>query len=204
MKRFIIMLSVVLTAGMAVAQSETVESLAEKVTALENKINNQATLLNQLQASVDEVTKQNLALKNAVKLTPTKAKAKLGQNIEFRIIELTGDKSTGTLNIVMTAEDLSGMNSKVFFTSNPEAIDELGNKYVNGSFGHIITGTIRGSSQSNIFPRIIELKSDSPYILDIKIKNYNKNAQYLKYFEISGEKESIIFKNLPIKWVEEE
>lgn len=156
-----------------------------------------------LSSDVAEVLKQNLALKKNLNLDSTIAVSKPGNGMEYRIHEVTGNKTTGEVRIIMTSNNIGDKDLK-FSYMDKEIIDELGNGY-NGFDRSVLK--LNGVSD-NLYSFPLKNHVDTPYTIEMTIKKFNQEAQYIKYLslQIMGDIRSqyAVFENLPIKWVEEE
>ena len=70
----------------AMAQTDSLKEAYFRIKILEQTIQEQNNNINKLSADVNEVIKQNLALKKNLNLSPTIAKSKLDNGLEFRIL----------------------------------------------------------------------------------------------------------------------
>lgn len=193
MKQIFTLTIILISSILGHAQSDSINQAFSRISALESQIN-------KLTSDVEAVTKQNLALKKSLKLKPTIAKAKLGEDIEFRVLEVKGDVNTTDVHLIITIENIGNEDTRYYFKERT-IIDELGNGYDNEKRSSI---AIKGISE-NLFGRSVELHPNAPYTTDLCIKNYNPDAQYIKTLKLSGGyNKDIFFENLPIKWEEEE
>lgn len=197
MKRII--LAFILLSLIAIPLMAQNDTIAEAIKRIE-KIEQQLSSLN---ATVQEVTAQNLALKKNLNLKPTIAKAKL-KDVEFRVIEVTGDPLTKEVHLVITANN--GTDTDIEMQCKGlEIIDELGHGYNDDTRK---TVKIEGVTDSFIFT-IINYRINTPLTIDVYIKNYNPEAQYIKHMALKAFGSSLAgdeatFQNLPIKWVASE
>lgn len=187
------------------AQSDSLSQAISRITNLESKVQAQSDQLAKLNSDLQEVQSQNLALKKNLNLKPTIAKSKIRDKVEYRIIEVLGDKSTGDVHVVMTADNVGDSDEVVIYKRDNEIIDELGNGY-NDKERYIMK--IKGVAD-NLYFQHINHHVNTPYTINLDIKKYNRDAQYIKYLSLELGKESglgtdhAVFENLPIKWVDE-
>ena len=178
-------------------------TIEDRLAKLEAQIAQQNTTISNLQSEVQSVTKQNLALKNNLNLKPTISKCKIGENIEYRVLEVIGNKETGDIHVTMTVNN-SGVNPVELYLFTPEIVDELGAGYSDKDRSKMV---IKGVSDDIYFSNIKQ-HPNAPYNIDMVIKKYNQEAQYIKHFsgklKIEGiyDYQYITFENLPIRWVE--
>lgn len=204
----LIALSVAVAAASAMAMAQTpVDSLKDaysRIQVLEQTVQQQNANISKLTSDVNEVLKQNLALKQNLHLTPTKAKSN-ACGVEYRVIEVTGDKNSQDVHVIMSASLIGEGNAQIMYRG-PEIIDELGNGY-NGRF--MSQMKIEGISD-DLRGHIIDFHHQTPYTIDLTINKYNPSSQYIKYISLemfdssSKNKENVVFENLLIKWVTEE
>ncbi|MCM1490468.1 MAG: hypothetical protein NC095_06550 [Muribaculum sp.] len=206
MKQFLAFILATLISVAGFAQSETLEQALSRITNLEATVNTQSQQLAKISSDLDAVLAQNLALKKNLKLTPTIAKAKIFDNIEYRVLEVTGDKSTNTIHVTMTVENVGDEDiRKTYYCRGNEIIDEFGTGY-NGKERHKMT--INGVSD-NLSNETINHHVNVPLTIELEIKKYNSDAQYIKYMSLGLQNTNnmgtqyAVFENLPIKWVDE-
>lgn len=196
----IILATIIAVAGYA--QSETLEQALTRITNLEATVNSQSQQLAKISSDLDAVLAQNLALKKNLKLTPTIAKAKLGEDkdVEYRIVEVKGDPSTNEIDIVMTAENLGNVDEK-FSISEFEVIDELGNVYNDYNRCSL---NVDGINDNLLFKTSLTYHPNAPLTMMFKITGYNPESKYIKYLRLTegilSSKTHAVFQNLPINW----
>lgn len=117
MKKLTLLLIALASVALADAQtpSDSIKEAYNKISNLENRITLQDSKINKLLQQVDEVTRQNLALKKNLNLSPTVATAKAGDIMEYRIVEVTGDPETNTVHMVMIADNISGQDKSLMY-----------------------------------------------------------------------------------------
>lgn len=199
--RWIIALIAMLPAsGFAQTEADKVNERLEKI---ESKLLQQESTINSLRQEIEAVTKQNLALKQNLNLTPTIAKAKMGENMEFRVLEVTGDPDSKDVKVVISGLN-NGVADKDTHFIEVSTVDELGNGYDDD--GRVVI-SIPGVEE-NLIKHSAKFHSNSPYTMNMTIKKYNPEAQYIKHLDITlldGIKHvPVTFENLPIKWVSNE
>ncbi len=114
----------------AQTQADSIKEAYSKLHNLENRLTLQDARISELLKQVDEVTKQNLALKKNLNLSPTIATAKAGEIMEYKIVEITGDTATNTVHMVMISDNISG-GEKMLHYKESEIIDDQGHGYDN-------------------------------------------------------------------------
>ncbi|WP_286145115.1 hypothetical protein [Bacteroides caecimuris] len=199
MKKLLLTLMSVALAMSAMAQTDSLKEAYFRIKILEQTIQEQNNNINKLSADVNEVIKQNLALKKNLNLSPTIAKSKLDNGLEFRILEVTGDRESNNVNIVISANNLSNADIQSFIWTS-ETIDELGSGY-NDKDRCVMS--IDGVSD-NLYKFPLPLHPNAPYTINYRIKRYNPESQYIKHLSfdvlIGSKHNPIVFENLPIKW----
>lgn len=202
MKRYIFIILALVIVFNANAQQNQKDSLSEaysRISTLEETINLQNNRISKLTSDVNEVLKQNLALKKNLNLQPTINKAKSG-DIEYRIHEVNGDLKKNEVSVIFIVEN-TGSKSEDIDYMGADIIDETGARYSGFQTSEaFIKGTVddilsTGSSRVN-YP------VSAPLEITLKIYGYNKESQYIKRLEIKQRfGENTVFENLPIKWV---
>lgn len=208
MKQFFTLILATIISVAGYAQSETLEQALARISNLEATVNSQSQQLAKISSDLDAVLAQNLALKKNLKLKPTIAKSVIADAIDFRILEVTGDKSTGRVHVLMSVENIGDDEVRLFFKDN-EILDELGNGYDTAGRWYM---KVNGVSD-NIHKESLNLHKNAPYKIDLYIKNFNQDAGYIKYLGLkmndmaaplgANKNRDTSFQNLPIKWVEE-
>lgn len=183
----------------AQTQSDSIKETYTKIHNLENRISLQDSRITKLIQQVDEVTKQNLALKKNLNLTPTIATAKAGDIMEYRIIEVTGDTATNEVHLVITSDNIGKEEKEIRYYSF-KAIDEIGHGYNNHGKSRL---KVKDVSNDLVMNRLTHYPN-APYTLDLYFYSYDPESMYIKLLELividGRESYSVIFENLPIKW----
>lgn len=204
MKRFLIILTISLfCVSVAKAQSASADTLSAKVdslttqlTTLQSSVIALRSTIATLEGKVNEVTAQNLALKHAISLQPTIAEDTSKRNINYRLIEATGNKETGELTFI-----ISVMNKGNFPVSPTMPLASMTDEQ---GFAHTalpFESTI-GEAQ---LPSGTELHPDVPVRMSIKMKAENA-PQYAKIIIVKPNEstrfpeDGFTFRNIPIKW----
>ncbi|MDE6008384.1 MAG: hypothetical protein K2G90_04175 [Muribaculaceae bacterium] len=204
MKKISFLLCALVTSLMVNAQtpSDSIKEAFNKISDLENRITLQDTRIAQLLQQVDEVTRQNLALKKNLNLSPTIATAKAGDIMEYRIIEVTGDPETNTVHMVMIADDISGEDKYIKYAYY-QVVDDQGHGYENSLTNERFVMKVDGES-NQLAGHGLQHHPNAPYTIDIYLNDCNPDVQYIKYFSMeitdSSKHHTAIFENLPIKW----
>ena len=204
-KRLFPILSIVLISAMnCIAQSEI--SIEERLGKLEVQIARQNTKISELESELKSVIKQNLALKNALSLTPTISEFKTDE-LYYKLHEAVGDSVSGTVNVFMTVTNTTPEDIDHYQWETVNFMDENGvqNKAFND---YEVKVGLKNSAFS-----INSLYSDSPTQLTIKLLNVDPHSQYIKILEgkvyketklsskgLEEFKRSFIMRNIPINW----
>lgn len=175
-----------------VAASAQTPSLEEKVTNLETQVATLQQTIGHLQSQIDEVTKQNLSLKQTLHLQPTLSEYTSESGLNFRLISATGNSQKGTVTFRFsvtntTKKDIGYSIDKVNF------VDENGQTERGGKPNIYVGGK---SEHSYVF------YPDTPMEMDF-VLTLNDEPQYAKIIDIitwGGGKEDSRFINIPIKW----
>lgn len=182
------------------AQTDSLSEAYSRIKILEETIQQQNARITKLSSDVNEVLNQNLALKKNLNLLPTISSAKLGDSMEYRVIEVNGNSDTREVNVVITANNLTNQDVRTHFSGN-EIVDELGNGYNhnNQNYKMKINGV-----EDDLIRRSVDNHANAPYSINLSINNYAPGANYIKYLSLdilTGTKHNfVIFENLPIKW----
>lgn len=179
-KVFLSILFCGLSVTLAIAQSET--TIEDRLAKLEAQLAQQNTTIANLQSEVQSVVKQNLALKKNLNLKPTIAKSNPAEGLEYRVLEVTGNKETNELTLVLTVS-YDGLDSPKIYYAGLDIVDDLGNglqeRYLPRKPGNVKV-TIDGVTEDAIGDLITHYPM-SPYKMTMRIKKYNPDAQYIKY-----------------------
>lgn len=146
-----------------------------------------------LEAKVNEVTAQNLALKHAISLQPTIAEAKTEDGLDFRLIEAKGETTTGNVTLVISVANTTEKDMNLQ-CSNVIAVDINGQQYKEpDQFEKAHIGETHINSIATLISDApLEMllsfrpKSDIPYIKVLDVEAYNNH--------------SFRFTNIPINW----
>ena len=204
MKKLTFIVCALISSLMINAQTPTdsIKIAYNKISDLENRITLQDTRIAQLLQQVDEVTRQNLALKKNLNLSPTIATAKAGDIMEYRIIGVTGDPETNTVHMVMIADDISGEDKTIRYPYH-QAVDDQGHGYENSLINQKFIMKVEGVSDQ-LVGHMLHHHPNAPYTIDIYLNDCTPDVQYIKYFSMEitdGPKHhTAVFENIPIKW----
>lgn len=207
-KQLLLLLSLIAVISVnAQSSSDSIKEAYSKINLLENRLAVQDTRIAKLMQQVDEVTKQNLSLKKNLKLTPTISRAKAGEIMEYRIIEVTGDSTTNTVHMTMIADNIGHGDKEMEFASF-QLIDEHGHGYENSLKNERFVLRIEGEENNkNVLRTLINYHPNAPYTIDAYIYDINTEVKYIKYLSFKVADSTIVnsykisFENLPIKWV---
>ena len=192
----------------AQTRQDSIQVAYDKISNLENRLNLQDAQIAKLLQQVDEVTRQNLALKKNLNLSPTIATAKAKdiktgeiEIMEFRIVEVTGDSTT--VHMTMIADNISNESKDLKFFTN-QVIDDKGHGYENSLTKERFRMKIEGQSE-DLFKNLVTYPVNAPYTIDIYLYEVDPDTQYIKYmtFDVAegARHYSFSFENLPIKWI---
>lgn len=187
--------------GTAVAQSET--SIEDRVAKLEAQLAQQNATIANLQSEVQSVVKQNLALKKNLMLTPPKAVCKPTENLEYRLIEATGNKKTGDVFITVSAENNATKDAYMQY-NNVILVDETGTSYQRRLNEEKVSGKLRGLKES-LFYSSFDFYPNTPVMMDFVVSEFNPDANFIKHFQLEpafSHLGVVTFDNIPIKWVD--
>lgn len=166
---------------------QAIETTNAKVKTLEQTI---ATL----QTQVEEVTRQNLALKQAIKLTPTIAEYTSPAGINHRLISAVGNSDTGVLVLKFSLMNTTRKDINTKFFHVPVIVTEKGTILNNKMIKDIKFGNSESSYPTLSYDAPIEVTVT--YLTDPDFE-YAKTIEY----EILNDSNSkVMFKNIPIKW----
>lgn len=118
MKKVILSSIVFAVSLMAHAQStnpeveQKIAQMGNAIDSLKSTVTAMQTSMSAMQAKVDEVTKQNLALKQAISLQPTIAEVKTEDGLDFRLLEAKGDIKTGEVTFVISVANTTKRDIK--------------------------------------------------------------------------------------------
>lgn len=177
------------------AAAQTNEELDTKITNLETRLTTMQSSLADMQRKVDEVTKQNLALKSALHLQPTIAEQN-ANGIVYKLIEAKGDSVNSKIVLTFSVNNNTDNDINVQF-ENIEVIDELGNMCSSIHNRQMETFLGRSSCHS-----ITTLYPDTPVKMKLEIPISEEMPQYVKLLDGKLFKKQYSFRmsNIPIKW----
>ena len=204
MKKLIILLFTLGFSWSSYAQTrqDSIQEVYNKISSLENRISNQDSRIAQLLQQVNEVTKQNLALKQNLNLSPTIATAKAGDIMEYRIIEVTGDPENNIVHMVMIADDISGTDKDIHY-SYFQTVDDKGHGYENTLMNQRCVLKVEGVTDQ-LISKMLQHHPNVPYTIDVYLNDCTPDIQCIKYFSMDisdgPKRHKAIFENLPIKW----
>lgn len=190
MKKLLLILTL-LCSWMVGASQEPEKSIEERMTDLEN-------IVTSLQTRIDEVTRQNLALKHAISLTPTMAEYTAENGVIYRLLEAKGNRAKGEFELVISALNPTKKDITVGYDYGPQMVDETGYAYV------INTDQISAKiANRNISSSGTTLMPDAPVEMVLRY-SVNHEPQYIKYLKLGGSflysGSTFRFANIPIKW----
>lgn len=202
MRKFTLLLLVLFITTIAKAQTDNLSEVLSRLQQLEETVKQQSLQIDKLTSDVNEVTKQNLALKQNLNLLPTIATAKAGDVMEYRVLEVTGDPDSKEVHLVISANVIGDSDKRISYF-DAEIMDELGNGYDKRANRSM---EVNGS-RDDLFHNYLDHHPNAPYTIDLRIHNYAPNAQYVKYLSLdvvdNTKHHNAVFQNLPIKWIAE-
>ncbi len=194
MKKLILLLALLISSCCIFAQQP---ELTDKVASIEAKVAMLETVVNAMQQKVDEVTAQNLALKQAISLQPTIAEATSESGVNYRLIAATGKKQTGEFTLVISAMNPTKRDIKVHYTNGPTMVDEKGYSYI--YYKDMKNATIANEALASG----VLLMPDTPVEMKLIFVS-DTEPQYIKSFDLqsfpSENEHRFRFTNIPIKW----
>lgn len=209
MKKYILLMAVVLVGLTGYAQENAQEELAMRIETLERKVaqqdaqlTQQSTQLSQMANELEELRNQNLEMKKNLNLKKPKSKGKVG-DLEFRIIEVAGNPDTRDVQLTMVVDNIGDTDKKASFWEY-EIVDEVGSGYQEKDR---VIMKVDGISD-DLGRSSLDYHVNTPLTVKTEIKKYRKDANYLKYLGYKIFYDSkfypLEFTDLPINWVEED
>lgn len=191
MKKLILLLALLISSCDIFAQQP---ELTDKVASIEAKVAMLETVVNAMQQKVDEVTAQNLALKQAISLQPTIAEFKTEDGIDYRLIEAKGSRQTGDIKMIISVRNTTKRDIRLQFEASADAVDIDGKSY--NKFETFEKSQIA----NNHFSGITNLMPDTPVEL-VVIFPAETEPSYIKSFDLNAyNNHGFRFTNIPIKW----
>lgn len=193
-----------------VSLASSVSSLQKKQVASEQRISELVASLQSaaneiaaLRAEVQEVTRQNLALKKNLKLQPTIAEVS-ADGIDYRIVSVTGNREEGKVYMELLMENQGEKDQHTSYWGL-EIYDETGRSYTGDDQNAVVKGEEKDwEPHPHCFAHTngsIELPAKTPVNVHIWLENVEPEMQYVKHLKIARNgSEPITFKNLPVKW----
>lgn len=180
-------------------------SVNSKIEEIEGRLALQEEKIAKLASQVEDVTKQNLALKQNLNLLPTVASCKAG-DVEYRIVEIAGDPTAKTAHITMIADNKSDSDREIIYKKEFQIVDDKGHAIENSSSKQRFALLIEGRSKE-LLGWTVAHHPDAPYTIDAYIYDCDPSIQYIKYLDfnvydssVTRKNYTVAFKNLPIKW----
>lgn len=192
MKKTIFILFALFCSCLAFAQDN---EITEKMSALEAKISTMEHAIAAMQTKVDEVTRQNLALKQAISLEPTIAEMKTDDGLDYRLIKAVGNRQTGRIALSISVMNTTKRDINLQFEPMPNIVDEQGNSYNDYKL------FAESKIANNHFSSITQLLPDAPVNFELTFVA-DTEPQYIKvlHLESYNKAHSMRFTNIPIKW----
>ena len=190
MKKLLTLLAIAILWSMASYAQDS--CLVNKVSELEGQVSGIQQMIFRLQSKVDEVTRQNLALKQALHLQPTIAEATT-EGLNVRLIEASGDSITGDItfrfSVTNTTDKDILYSGRVF-----DIVNENGYALKDSEIKKSIIANHPFSEARFIYP-------DTPVEMMFTVNMADK-SQYAKIINIGSiaGHHNTRFTNIPIKW----
>lgn len=166
--------------------------LVNKVAELEGQISGIQQMIFRLQSQVDEVTKQNLTLKQALHLQPTIAEV-TAEGLNVRLIEASGDSITGDITFRFSVKNIT--DKDIFYTGKVfDIVNENGYDLKSNEIKESLIANRPFSDALFIYP-------DTPVEMTFTVNMADK-SQYAKIINVGslGSHHNTRFTNIPIKW----
>lgn len=190
MKKLLTLLAIAILWSMASYAQDT--CLVNKVAELEGQVSGIQQMIFRLQSKVDEVTRQNLALKQALHLQPTIAEATT-EGLNVRLIEASGDSITGDITFRFSVTNTT--DKDIFYSGRVfDIVNENGYALKESEIKKSIMANQPFSEARFIYP-------DTPVEMMFTV-NLADKSQYAKIINIGslGGHHNTRFTNIPIKW----
>lgn len=202
MKKVILSSIVFAVSLMAHAQStnpeveQKIAQMGNAIDSLKSTVTAMQTSMSAMQAKVDEVTKQNLALKQAISLQPTIAEDTSSFGINYRLIEAKGNRKSGEITFIISAVNTGKQDQRLTY-NEPVIVDESGYQYKDyKDWKEYKIGNEYLTSGTTLYP-------DTPVQIILTCVT-NSEPQYAKIINIAPyetfKKDGFRFTNIPIKW----
>lgn len=174
----------------------TAQTDSARIASLETEVKAMQSTLSELKSEVAEVTKQNLALKQALHLQPTIAEYTNADGISYNLVKAEGNNQTGEIIVVLSVMNNTKKDFKQYFTAY-EAVGENGYAFSSED----MTEATLGKDSSPYLNKSAELYPDTPVNFTFKFVP-NSQPQYFKILSFTAPFGSPIarFTNIPIKW----
>lgn len=199
----LVLAAIMVFAGLTVsAQSITLEEAVARIDALEKLTQQQTNQINQLNVEFQKLKDKHLQLRDNLNLKDVKSREKIGDMV-YKVVKVTGDPVTRDVHVEIIAENKGDVDVKQYYHSDNEIIDEKESGY-NSKERHKFV--IEGIA-NNLYCESIIFHPNTPLKIDLNIKGYKKDANYIKYLKIDAHSNSnptpVVFQNLEITWEEE-
>ena len=190
MKKLLTLLAIAILWSMASYAQDS--CLVNKVAELEGQVSGIQQMIFRLQSKVDEVTRQNLALKQALHLQPIIAEATT-EGLNVRLIEASGDSITGDITFRFSVTNTT--DKDIFYSGRVfDIVNENGYALKESEIKKSIMANLPFSEARFIYP-------DTPVEMMFTV-NLADKSQYAKIINIGslGGHHNTRFTNIPIKW----
>lgn len=177
------------------ANADVNDEIKNEISDLKNKISLQNDRINSLDSKINEVSKQNLALKENLRLKPTIAEAKSEASVLYKLIEAKGNVTDSLINLVIIVENLSETDEQLGYLKIPTFTDENGIIHESNQCMFTLGGIKMHQGSWTAIPNV-------PLRMEIGFDKINPNIQYVKLLRCSvgiGVNSFRMF-NIPIKW----
>lgn len=191
MKKLLTLLAIAILWSMASYAQDS--CLVNKIAELEGQVSGIQQMIFRLQSKVDEVTRQNLALKQALHLQPTIAEATT-EGLNVRLIESSGDSITGDITFRFSVTNTTDKDI-LYPCRGVDIINENGYALKSDEIKECIIAN-RPFSQSALY-----IYPDTPIEMMLTV-NMEDKSQYAKIINIGSISSgyNTRFTNIPIKW----
>ena len=176
-----------------VAASAQAPSLEDKIANLEAQVATLQQTICHIQTQIDDVTKQNLSLKQALHLQPTISEYTTDNGLNYRLISAIGNLQKGDVTFTFSVVNTTKKDIK-YSVDIVKLFDENGKAYT-ANKGECTIGDVA-------FYNALQLLPDTPVEMIIKITP-DGEPMYMKAIDIataSWPREDSRFINIPIEW----
>jgi len=192
MKKILLLLAAIACCvSIATAQTDSA-----RIATLESEVKAMQTTLSDLKSEVAEVTKQNLALKQALHLQPVIAEYTNSDGISYNLVKAEGNNQTGEIIVVLSVVNNTKKDFKQYFSAY-QAVGENGYAFNDED----MTEATLGKNPSPLLNKSVLLFPDTPVNFTFKFLPRSQ-PQYFKHLGFTSSFDTPIarFTNIPINW----